>query len=294
MSYDFLDAHASILTADSSVVSGSTQRPVINIGSVLSTIPTSSGASSVSGTVGASVIGTVPTTQSGTVITSVAGTTEVSVLGTVPVTNSNSSVFQTLTGLMSTNSSVISVSTNVGSVVSLNVGSVITVNQANSIVGTYTEDSGHSTGDRGLFTLGVRNDAVASFVSADLDYGPTATDSAGRPITKPFAPEESRVEGYISLTSASVTTLVAAGGAGIRNYITDVMVANTGASDSLITFSSNGGASILGYTIAPSGGGSNIIGLQTPIRTPANHTFNVQPATQSSTIYVTVKGFKAP
>jgi hypothetical protein len=45
---------------------------------------------------------------------------------------------------------------------------------------TYLEDSGHTTGDRGAFMMGVRNDANAALTSTDLDYSPIATDSAGR------------------------------------------------------------------------------------------------------------------
>lgn len=45
---------------------------------------------------------------------------------------------------------------------------------------TYAEDSGHVSGDPGLFALAVRNDANAVLTSADLDYSPIAVDSAGR------------------------------------------------------------------------------------------------------------------
>lgn len=190
------------------------------------------------------------------------------------------------------NSSIIAI--NAGSVITINPGSIITVAQANSIVGTYAEDSAHTTAERGLFTLGVRNDTVASFVGTNLDYTPFAVDSAGRILTNQFAPEEARVEGYNSVVSTSVTNLVPAAGAGLRNYITDIMIANTGATAALITFRSGGGASILGYTIAPAGGGSNMMNFATPMRTLANQTFDFQPATASSVIYATVKGFKAP
>lgn len=190
------------------------------------------------------------------------------------------------------NSSIIAI--NAGSVITINPGSIITIQQANSIVGTYAEDAAHTTADKGVFTLGVRNDAVASFVGANLDYGPIATDAAGRTLMRPFAAEESRVEGYSSTVNVSVTTLVAAAGAGLRNYITDVMIANTGATTTLVTFKSGGGASILGYTIAPTGGGSNMIGFATPIRTGVNQTFDFQATSASSILYATVKGFKAP
>src|SRR3990167_1362778 len=90
MTYSFLYAYSSVQTADSSVVSGTTQRPIVQIGSVLSAIPVSINGSpsisgavtlvgnpSISGRVDASIVGTVPVTQSGTVISSISGTVTV-------------------------------------------------------------------------------------------------------------------------------------------------------------------------------------------------------------------------
>ena len=201
--YDFLDAHSSILTARSSITSGTAHEPFVIISSVMLALPVN--------------IGTIP----GSVVAFMAGT------------------------------------------------------QSSSI-------------------YGMRNDAIASFLGADLTERPIAVDSAGRVLTKPFSAEESRVEGYVSTTNTSITTLVAAAGAGLRNYITDIWLANTGAAATLVTFSSGGGASVLGYTIAPAGSGSNLPGLATPIRTGVNETFGIQAATATSILYATVKGFKAP
>ena len=141
---------------------------------------------------------------------------------------------------------------------------------------------------------GHRNDAIASYLGGNLTWNPIATDSAGRIITKPFSPEQSRIEGYASTVNVSVTTLVAAAGAGLRNYITDVWLANTGAATTLVTFRSGGGTSVLGYTIAPTASGSNLPGLVTPMRTLANETFDFQASTGTSVLYATVKGFIAP
>lgn len=232
------------------------------------------------------VIGSVATVPpSGVYITSVVNTTPssmlvgASIIGLTPVSPTPSSVFNYQAGTTITS---ISGTITIGAITS-----------GASIVGTYQEDLGHTSGDRGLFTLGVRNDAVASFASADLDYTPHALDSAGRGIVKLYAPEESRVEGYNSVVSGSVTTLVAAAGTGLKNYITDIMIANTGSVATLVTFK-DGAASILGYTIAPAGGGSNIVGMAIPMRTGANATFDFQAATSSSVLYATVKGYKAP
>lgn len=246
-----------------SVVGFQGTSPWIITGSVQASL-TPAANQSVSGTVGASVIGHAPVVIVGGSIAasftppanqSVSGTVGASVIGTVPVTQS---------------------------------GTLIT-----SVVGAYPEDTAHTAGDIGLAAYGVRNDAVASFVSANIEYTPIATDSAGRPLIRPFAAEEARIEGYQSVVSGSVTTLVAAAGAGLRNYVTDVMIANTGASTTLVTFR-DGAGSVLGYTIAPAGGGSNMIGMQTPIRTGVNATFDFQATTSTSILFATVKGFKAP
>lgn len=161
-----------------------------------------------------------------------------------------------------------------------------------SIVGTYAEDVASTAADKGIFTLGIRNDAVASLVGADLDYTGYATDSAGRHLIKPFAADENRLDTQTSVVSGSVTALFSSV-TGLRQYVTDVMVANTGSVATLVTFK-DGSTSILGYTIAPAGGGSNIIGMNFPFRTaPAqDFVFSVSPST--SILYISAKGYKAP
>src|SRR3990167_8666213 len=88
MSYYFLDAYGSVQSAESSVVVGSAQRQVVAIGSVLQAIPVvSTGNSSISGTIGASVIGLTPVSVSNFPTNpSISGQVGSSVIGTVPVT----------------------------------------------------------------------------------------------------------------------------------------------------------------------------------------------------------------
>ena len=203
--YQFIDAYGSVLTADSSIVSGSgvtgVQRPIINVGSIV---------------------------------------------GNVDVNH-----------------------TGKGSVIALSVGSVLSADYL------------------------VRNDAVASFLGVDLTKRPFAGDSAGRIVAKPFAPEEARVEGHHSVNGVSVTAILPAAGAGLRNYVTDIQIANSGAADTLVKFTSGGGSSVIGFTIAPTLGGSNIH-LSTPYRTKVNETFDMTAETHTSTLHGTALGFKAP
>ncbi len=162
-----------------------------------------------------------------------------------------------------------------------------------SILGTYAEDSGHTDGNAGLFTLGVRNDAVSSFTSANTDYSPIATDSAGRVLFKPFAGNEALIQGVASTVNTSPSSLIAAAGAGLRNYITDILVSNTGSVATSVSFR-DGDASIIGRTIAPATSGSNIH-LSFPMRTGGfNSQIEYTAATAVSVLSVSAYGYKAP
>lgn len=314
--YSFLDASGSVQTAASSTISG-VQYPIVQIrdGTTVSVVGalTITGNPSISGAVTFPAGSITSVTNPAGSVTTVIATNPAGSITAVSATFASGSIASftnpagSVTAVTVTNIPQVQVlNTNLnigGSVVSFQgttpwadtiVGSVISVLQNPSIVGTYSEDATHTTADKGVFVLGVRNDAVASFMSADLEYGPLGIDSAGRTITKPFAPEQSRVEGYNSVVSTSVTTLVGAAGTGLKNYITDIVLVNTGALTTLVTFRSGGGTSILGYGIAPTGGGSNMLGFATPMRTLANETFDFQATTSTSVLFATVKGFKAP
>lgn len=251
---------------------------------------------SIQGTV--SVLGTVPVTQSGAWSTSIiggasvfqAGTWSTSIMTNVITSIATAGqVMGSVAALQATNPWNVA-----GSVAAFIVGnaSVITVLQSPSIVGTYAEDVPSTGADKGIFTLGIRNDTVASLVGADLDYTGWSTDSAGRHLVKPFAAEEVRLSTVSSVVSTSVTALFSSV-TGLRNYVTDVWVANTGASATLVTFK-DGSTSTLGFTIAPAGGGSNLPGLNFPMRTAPGQDFTYVTATATSVLYITAMGYKGP
>ena len=157
-----------------------------------------------------SVIGTVPVTQSGTQISSLVSTIPSSVIvgasifGMLPA---GSQVIGSVATLQGTNPWVVNFQN--PSILSVPVGSIITVfGQSPSIVGTYAEDVAHTTADKGVFMLGVRNDAVSSITSAERDYSPIAVDETGRNIIVPFAGNYACIISYTgSVVSASVTLI---------------------------------------------------------------------------------------
>lgn len=289
---------------------GTTPWANTNVGSIITVGQGSIAVNIVAGSIAAtftppanqSVSGTVNTLPLGTIVTSLVSTVPSSVIvgtsifGQLPAGTAPLGSVATLQGtnpwLVSFgNSSIIAVP--VGSVIAvLQSSSIITLNQAQSIVGTYSEDATHTSADKGLFVLGVRNDTVASFVSADLEYNPFAHDSAGRAVIKPFSPDESTFNYFGSVVSGSVT-LIKASAIGKRNYLTDFWIANTGSVSTLITFQ-GGDTSIVGYTIAPAGGGSNSQGTAIPMKTTPGVDLAFKMGTMASVLYVTATGYQAP
>jgi hypothetical protein len=175
------------------------------------------------------------------------------------------------------------------SVLAVPVGSVITVWQAPSIVGTYAEDDGASSADKGMFVLGVRNDTLTTNTSADADYGAVALGPSGEVVTA-NAPITKWVRGTADLRvvlGASVTA-IAAQGASVFTYITGVQVANMGSASVLVTLA-GGLGSILGYTIAPAGGGSNIL-YPNALKTGENSAFTAS-ISGTASVLVSAQGF---
>lgn len=178
------------------------------------------------------------------------------------------------------------------SVLSVPVGSTITILQAASIAGTYAEDAAHTSADKGLFMLAVRNDTVASFASADTDYAPHAVDAPGRLIVKPFAGENATIISYVGSTVSGSVQLIQASVIGSKSYVTDFWLSNTGAATTLVTFQ-DGSTSILGQFIAPTGGGMSSPGIAIPIKTFNSQDLAFKVSPSSSVVYVVVKGYQA-
>lgn len=237
------------------------------------------GNASVSGTVGASIIGQLPAG------TAVLGSI-MALQGTNPwiETFSNSSILAVPVG------SIVTVLQS-SSILAVPVGSVITVLQAASIVGTYAEDAASASGDKGFLVMGARNDTLSSVTSNDGDYSSHVVGPAGEliaenaPLTKWVSGTASMLGGVPMTTSV---TVIAAQGTSIFTYITGVQVANLGSASVLVSF---GGAtsSLIGYTIAPAGGGSNIY-YQNGIKTSANAAFSAS-VSGAASIYVSAQGF---
>lgn len=128
---------------------------------------------------------------------------------------------------------------------------------------------------------------------ASGDRTDSITDLDGSLITRMTTHGDS-VSGVASTTGTSDTSVVAAQGASTYFYVTGFSIANTGSTTTLITFKDGSGGSALWYTIAPTGGGSNFSQGGKPIfKTSANTALYFACASASTTVYVSVTGYKS-
>lgn len=156
-----------------------------------------------------------------------------------------------------------------------------------SIVGAYSEDSGHATADVGVFTLGVRNDTMSSVTSADVDYSPFSVGPIGELIVG-NAPITKWVQSQTSIMYGTSVQVLAAQGASVFTYITAVQIVNDCATMSRVKFT-GGLGSVLGWTVAPASGGSNIV-FPNGLKTGANSGFSASISGVSS-VYLSIQGF---
>jgi hypothetical protein len=132
--------------------------------------------------------------------------------------------------------------------------------------------------------------AVAASDRVDA-YG----DTLGRLVVAPYALHENLISGATpAVTDTTSTSVLAAAGAGVRNYVTQVTVTNSHATvGTVVTITDGSGGTVLhrGYA-APNGGGYSL-SLNAPLRGSANTAIHAVCATTGSNVYVSASGYKA-
>jgi|ERR1051325_6166344 hypothetical protein len=148
----------------------------------------------------------------------------------------------------------------------------------------------YGASDVGAAVWGLRNDTLASIVGVDNNYTPFAVGPSGEQITA-NAPLTKWVQGTATLVSGSSVQALAPQGTSIFTYVTAVQVRNDSANNVGITFTGGlgGASSVLGYTVAPANGGSNIT-YPNGLKTGANSGFSASISGVAS-IYMAVQGF---
>lgn len=224
-----------------------------------------------------------------------------STFGTVVVSNPNSSV-QVVGGVSVLQQGPWIIS---GSVAAANYGTQITsvmntipssMMVGASIYGTApVTQAGAWTGS--VMLTASTNHSVATLVNNQLQgvtsvYGIGGNMYVAGSVATTFQ-TASLVSGHASVNGAASVLVIPSVGAGLYYYITDFMLSNTGAATTLVTFTDTDG-SVMGKSIAPTGGGAVATAISSPMRTySTNKAVYVGAATATSTLHAWVGGYKA-
>lgn len=115
------------------------------------------------------------------------------------------------------------------------------------------------------------------------------TDLVGKQITMPYANPENFISGTGNATGTTNTAVIAAIGAGVRIYVTTLIVHNSSTTNTRATIKS--ATTTLLEIPAPARGGS-IIHFPVPLRLTANEALNFASGASVTTMYVSAVGYK--
>ena len=124
--------------------------------------------------------------------------------------------------------------------------------------------------------------------SAGIDQ--TTPGTTNRVVATPYAPTASFVKGSATATNTTSTSCVASAGGSLKNYITSVVVSNTGATTTVIQVQDGSGGTVLAYIPCPAGGGATVT-FPVPIMGSAATAVYFASTGSSTTMYVTMVGY---
>lgn len=187
-----------------------------------------------------------------------------------------------------------------GTVIATGAGSVnaqtLRMTMADDAVGvvpTVAHDAADS-GDPIKFGARARNAEITPV--ANNDRSDLLTDLAGKLLVLPYANPENFVSGAITsaMTGTTSTSLVAAPGSGLRNYITQITVSNAHATVGTDVVIQDGSGGTTLYTIpAAAVYGGAVITFPTPLRQPTTNTaLYAQNVTTGASTKVSASGYK--
>lgn len=153
------------------------------------------------------------------------------------------------------------------------------------------EDAAHASGDTGVLDLGVRYESLTAPASAAGDYGFKQIDDLGKMVTMPYAPLVNQLQSVNTLTATTVAAAAFAAVASVRNYVTSVSVVNTGGSATMIEILD--GSTVIWFGFVEATTGKQALSFPTPLKGSVNSAINVRSATSTSSVYISLTGFKA-
>jgi hypothetical protein len=135
-------------------------------------------------------------------------------------------------------------------------------------------------------------EGLTQVANADASY--IATDLNGVTLTRAHTTPEEHISERISNTNGTSTafTNFAAGGAGVHNYVTDITVYNSSATDGYVDIRDGAAGSIIWTLPLPAAGGATH-SFSLPLKGAANTALAYDVSAALTTVYISVNGFQA-
>jgi hypothetical protein len=151
-------------------------------------------------------------------------------------------------------------------------------------------DVAHDSTDGGNpIKVGVKATNVEPAAVANADRVNLIADLAGKLITLPYANPENFLSGTASATGTSDIAVLAAAGAGVRNYVTSIVVHNASSTDAYVTIKDGATAKLVLPAPAKSGATHT---LPVALRGTANTAMNFAASAAVTTMHVSMVGYK--
>jgi len=158
------------------------------------------------------------------------------------------------------------------------------------------EDAAHSSGDTGVYSLGVRNDTPnTALTNTDADYSSLATDRVGGIRTALYETDfavlgTNHVKKYYTSAGAATDGIVWSPAAGKRWYVTDLIISVSAATTVTLEDDLTGGDSVvLKLDLAANSG--LVVPFQTPLFS-GEDAADLMVTTSAGNIYITAVGYE--
>ena len=171
-------------------------------------------------------------------------------------------------------------------------GTITTVSTVTALTGGGVAHDGADSGN----PVKVGGRAVTADITAVAasDRTDQLTDALGYQLVRPYALHENLVQGATAaITGTASTEVIAAGGAGVRNYITSLTVINSHATVSTVVELRDGASTVIHRGYALAAGGGYTITFPTPLRGSTATAVNAFNITTASNVYVSASGYRA-
>jgi hypothetical protein len=168
-------------------------------------------------------------------------------------------------------------------------GNSITVDGAVTAAGDIAHDGADSGNPIKVGAKATTSLAGLTLVS-DTDRTNLLAGVDGVQITRPYCNLEDILTGNASNTDGTATSLIAAQGAGIKTYLTTIILTNMSATGGYVEIKDD---TTVKMTIPIPAGGGAIINLPVPLGGTANKAWNFDPSAALTTVYASAVGFKS-